>query len=440
MNSTRKNSIFFTLCTSCVGLALLSTAINTALAPMSAELGVSAATGQWLVSGYALALAVVMPTTAFLVTRFPARVLYLGALALFVVASVLCALSASFPLVMAARVVQAMANSLIANVTQVTILSIFPEGERGARMGWFGLATGVAPVVAPALGGFVSDVFGWRFIFWGIAVWMLIALVVSCVVIRFSLDTSEKRFDMTSFVLSVCAFGGVSLGVGQISIAGITAPITLTSLLIGTVAAICFARRQLHLEEPFLDVRILQNGRFRASVVGSCVLYAVMMGSAAVLPLYMIGCLNTSASLAGFVVLPAAACMAAINPIAGKIYDKYGIRALVFVSGALLVASNVGMCIPALNESLAFLFASTILRYLGIGLLQMPLMTWGNSALQRVHLAQRTALITSFRNAFGAIGVAVFVGLFDSYGVGIAYAGMAFASCLLFTLRLRSSQ
>ena len=327
ITSAQRMRIFVTLVTTCVALALLSTALNTALPPLMADLGVSAGVGQWAVSGYACAMAVATPLTAFLSTRFPTRPLYLCALGLFLAGTFASALAPVFGVLMVGRVVQACANALIANVTQVSIMSMFPKSERGRAMGWFGLATSAAPIAAPALGGIVVDLAGWRWVFGCVGLICCVSFAAALVVMRNVLQTAPKPFDPVSFVLSLMAFGGLTIGLGNVVALGLTSPVVWGALAFGLVTAVFFVRRQLASSHPFLKVQIMAVRDFRVAVAASVLLYAVMMGAAAVLPLHIQGALGQSATLSGLVVLPGAACTAAVSPVAGRLFDRFGARA-----------------------------------------------------------------------------------------------------------------
>lgn len=423
--------IFVTLVTTCVALALLSTALNTALPPLMADLGVSAGVGQWAVSGYACAMAVATPLTAFLSTRFPTRPLYLCALGLFLVGTFASALAPVFGVLMVGRVVQACANALIANVTQVSIMSMFPKSERGRAMGWFGLATSAAPIAAPALGGIVVDLAGWRWVFGCVGLICCVSFAAALVVMRNVLQTAPKPFDPVSFVLSLMAFGGLTIGLGNVVALGLASPVVWGALAFGLVTAVFFVRRQLASSQPFLKVQIMAVHDFRVAVAASVLLYAVMMGAAAVLPLHIQGALGQSATLSGLVVLPGAACTAAVSPVAGRLFDRFGVRALLLVGGVLSAVSCALMCLPALAASLPALCALNALRCTAVGMLTMPLMTWGNGAVPSMDMPHASALLTSLRNLAGALGVAIFVGVFAVFGLMPCFVALAVASVLI---------
>ena len=423
--------IFVTLVTTCVALALLSTALNTALPPLMADLGVSAGVGQWAVSGYACAMAVATPLTAFLSTRFPTRPLYLCALGLFLVGTFASALAPVFGVLMVGRVVQACANALIANVTQVSIMSMFPKSERGRAMGWFGLATSAAPIAAPALGGIVVDLAGWRWVFGCVGLICCVSFAAALVVMRNVLQTAPKPFDPVSFVLSLMAFGGLTIGLGNVVALGLASPVVWGALAFGLVTAVFFVRRQLASSQPFLKVQIMAVRDFRVAVAASVLLYAVMMGAAAVLPLHIQGALGQSATLSGLVVLPGAACTAAVSPVAGRLFDRFGVRALLLVGGVLSAVSCALMCLPALATSLPALCVLNAFRCTAVGMLTMPLMTWGNGAVPSMDMPHASALLTSLRNLAGALGVAIFVGVFAVFGLMPCVVALAVASALI---------
>ncbi len=325
ISDSRRRAVFCNLALTCVVLAILSSATATALQPLMLDFGVDASAAGWVTSGYTLALAVTMPLTAYLVTRFAARPLYIAAVGLYLASLVGCACAPAFVALMAARVVGAAANALIASMTQVSIMSIFPKERRGSAMGWFGLSQGAAVVLGPVVGGLAIDALGWRVLFWGGAALCLVSLVWSVACMYVELQTAPRTLDVASFALSVAAFGGVTLGLGNVASCGVASAPVLAPLGVGLAAAALFVPRQLRGEQPFLKLALLRVPVFARAVLMSMALYMVTMGSSAVLPLYVQGCLGKGALEAGLVVMPGALAMAAVAPFAGKLFDRRGI-------------------------------------------------------------------------------------------------------------------
>lgn len=425
---------------------MLSTALTTALTPVSADLDISVATGQWMTSGYSLAMGIVMPLTAFLITRIPTKKLYLSGIGLFIAGLAVSLISTSFPAMMCGRVLQAGGNGILMAMAQVVILTIFPAEKKGTIMGWYGLASGAAPVVAPTLAGILIDLINWRAIFGVALIIMLISFVMAICVFDNVLETSRKQFDVLSFVLSVFAFGGLTLGIGNIgTYSFLTLPVLLP-LITGIVTGIFFTIRQLHLKAPFLEVKTLVHKEFTLSVIGSMLLYFVMMGSSVIMPIYVQSVMGYSATISGLVTLPGSLAMAIVSPFAGKIFDRLGIKKLFVAGAAFMLLSNIGMYLITLHTPLYISALYNVLRCIAIGCLMMPLITWGTSYVEPQKVAHATALLTALRTIAGAVGSAVFVGIMTfvsersatAYGEGANMHGLnvTFAAMSIGTLAL----
>ena len=449
LRTRRRTLIFLNILVSCIASSMLATALTTALAPLSRDLGISVTTGQWITSGYSLAMGIIMPLTAFLITRFSTKKLYLSGIGIFILGLVVSLLSTTFPVMMAGRIFQACGNGILMSMAQVVILSIYPADRKGTIMGWYGLASGAAPVIAPTLAGVLIDVFSWRAIFTVACAVMIVALVMALFVFDDVLETHYKRFDITSFLLSVFAFGGITLGVGNIGSVSASDPLLWGPLAVGIITGIIFAYRQLHLDAPFLDLRILKSRDYALSVIGSMLLYFVMMGSSVLMPLYVQSVMGHSATVSGLVTLPGSLAMAIVSPFAGKIFDRLGIKTLFIAGASFMLLSNIGMIFITLHTSLVVAALYNTVRNIAIGCLMMPLITWGTLHIDHTRVADATALLTSLRTITGAIGSAIFVGVMSMvataslgtyganaqiHGLNIAYLWMALSTVVLLAI------
>jgi EmrB/QacA subfamily drug resistance transporter len=405
----KRTLIFINIVITCIAGSMLATALTTALPPLVKDFNISVNTGQWLTSGYSLAMAIMMPLTAFLITRFPTRKLYCTAVAVFLTGLFICIISTNFPLMMLGRIIQATGNGMLTSMAQVIVLSIFPPEKRGSAMGWYGLSIGAAPVISPTIAGIIIDHSGWRMIFVIAFAIMLISFIFALFVFENVLDTVKKEFDISSFIMSAFAFGGITLAVGNIGVYGLLSAPVLLALILGIIGAVLFIRRQLQLNVPFLDIRILKVKEYAIGVIGSMFLYFIMMGSSILMPLYVQNTLGLSATIAGLITLPGSLVTAIISPFAGKIYDKVGMKILFVTGSALLVLSNFAMIILTVDMSVWFAAVFNILRSIAIGCLMMPLITWGTSYVDQSKTADSSALLTSLRTIAGAIGSAAFV-------------------------------
>lgn len=314
-------------------------------------------------------------------------------------------------------------------------------------MGWYGLSIGAAPVIAPTLAGLIVDSIGWRAIFYLSMIIICASLVWSILVFTDVLETSVSSFDTVSFLLSVFAFGGVTLGIGNIGSYPFLSLQVLGILAVGLITAILFVKRQFGLETPFLELRILKSRQYTLSVIGSVFLYLVMMGSSMLMPLYIQNTMGYSATVSGLAVLPGSLIMAMISPFAGKFYDRLGMKKLFLAGSICMFASNLGMIFINSNMNLLPAILLNIVRNLSVGCLLMSLVTWGNSGIETEKIADGTALLTSLRTIAGAIGTAVFVGIMNAVsqsasatlpareasmrGVNIAFLCMSAVSLIL---------
>ena len=278
-------------------------------------------------------------------------------------------------------------------------------------MGTYGLATTAAPIIAPTVAGLLIDAFGWKSIFYVVLVIMAVSFVLSAAVFENVLELQDKKFDVLSFVESIFAFGGITLGLGNITTYGLISVQAGVPLLIGILVCFIFVVRQRGLETPFLDVKILSNKNYAVSVIASMVLYLVMMGSSVMMPLYVQSVMGYSAVVSGLVTLPGSAATAIVSPFAGKIYDKMGIKKIFVLGSAVLLISNIGMFFLTMGTPLWVAAGLNIIRNISIGCLMMPLLTWGTSNVDFRKVADASSLLTSFRTIAGSVGSALFVGI-----------------------------
>lgn len=434
--------IFGLLLGSCILGSLVQTALNTALSPIMAEMGITAATAQWLGSAYSLAMGIMVLMTAFLIRRCPSRKLFLLAMTVFMIGLLMDAEAWNFPVLVAGRVLQAVGCGIIMSLSQVIILTKFPEEKRGTLMGIYGLAVCAAPVLAPTLAGIIVDIAGWKMIFW-------ISLAIACVLFLFSVFfmenlTEEEKvsFDTLSVVLCSIGYIGIILGTGNISEIAQNPFWCLGPIVVGLAAAVLFVLRQMRLECPFLNIRIFSNREFRCAVLASMLLYGIMMAGSMLIPVYIQSMRGYPATVSGLITMPGSLATALVSPLAGKLYDRFGIRRLYLVGTVCLLVSSVCCGFLSGETSLILIAVLFILRSIAIGLLMMPAVTWGMSTLQKQDTADGTSLITSLRTIAGAFGGALFMSIMTLctwgtetadmiYGVNIAFLGMGVLSAVL---------
>lgn len=451
LSSKKRTMIFICLVVSGIASSMLSTEMTTALPNVVEYFGISTSVGQWITSGYSLAMGMIMPLTAFLITRFPTKKLYLVGIGGFILGLLVSIFAGNFGIMMAGRILQACGNGVLMTAAQVIILTVYPVDKKGTMMGTYGLATTAAPIVAPTIAGLMIDAFGWKSIFYVALVILAVSFVISCFVFEDVLELQDKKFDVVSFVESIVGFGGITLGIGNISSFGLISVEGGLPLIIGAVVCALFILRQCGLEKPFLDVKILANRNYAVSVIASMVLYLVMMGSSVMMPLYVQSVMGYSAVVSGLVTLPGSLATAVVSPFAGNLYDRIGIKKIFVAGSAALIISNVGMYFLTMNTPLWTAAALNVIRNISIGSLMMPLLTWGTSNVHPQKVADASSLLTSLRTIAGSIGSAVFVGIMTAvsaasaavygvnalmHGMNVSFLWMAAGAVILFLISI----
>lgn len=422
---TKKHkAIFAVLIAGSTVSSLIQSALNTALTPIMADMGVTAATVQWLSSIYSLVAGIVILATAFLIRSVPTRRLYLLAMGAFTVSLLTAALSKTFAVLLCARILQATGMGILLSLAQVVILTIAPPERRGTMMGTYGLAVCAAPVIAPTLAGFLVDACGWHMIFWASFVLAAVIWVLGFFVMENVLETEKQRFDVLSMLLCSLGFTGVLLGAGNISKASFVSVRVLGLLLIGAAALALFVWRQKRLDEPFLELGLLKLREYRLAVFSDMLLYAAMLGAGVLVPIYIQSMRGYSATVSGLTTMPGAVVSAVVSPIAGRMYDKMGIRRLTLIGVSLILAASVGLCFLGPETHLLFITGMYMFRSGGIGMLLMTTVTWGMSYVDRRHTSHGTAMLSSLRTLAGAFGAAVFTAVMELAAGGQTGVGM----------------
>lgn len=175
----------------------------------------------------------------------------------------------------------------------------------------------------------------------------------------------------------------------------------------------------------FLQLRILKNRNYVISVIGVMILFYTSISSTTLLPMYNQSMLGLTATVSGLLTLPGSLANALTTPVAGKLYDKHGIKRLLLWGGVLLVVSNFGMLLVHADTSPTLAAGLNVLRSLAAGLMYMPLITWGCSSIPKGDMAHGTALVNTMRSMAGSIGMVISVSLMTSAAARSALEGAA---------------
>ncbi len=391
-------------------LAVLNqTLVAPALPSIMKEMAVGQSTAQWLTTGFTLVNAIMIPVTAFLLDKYTIRRLFLTAMSLFVLGSLLCCLAPGFYLLLLGRLVQATGAGIMQPLVMVVLLKTFPVEKRGAAMGSFGLVIAFAPAIGPTAAGIVIDHLGWRPLFWIIAILTAIELILAFLTISSEKkDNSELHLDILSLISSTLGFGGLLYGLSELGSHGLQ-PLGISMTSIGIASLIFFFLRQLKLPKPMLEVRVLQNKHFLIACILTMVVQGGLIAGSVLMPIYMQNDLGLSATESGLLMLPSAVVMGLMSPISGKIFDKKGPRMMCIAGMGIMTLGTIALTQISLTTSFLFLIVVYTFRMLGLALVNMPINTWGMNALPNELISHGTSVINTLRQVAGSLGTAAIV-------------------------------
>ena len=410
---------------------LLSELNYTLLAPalpvIMGELNVGETDVQWLMSVYALVEAVVIPLNAFFLGRFSTRKLFVGSFILFGVGSAVIAAGPSFAWLIAGRAVQAFATGVVITMSTTLVLLIVPREGRGRMMGLLGLVISFAPAVgAPAAGGLV-DIVGWRALLVGVAVLSVVVAVAGAAFLRNREGFERTGFDAPSVVLSTAGMVGFLYGVSTVT--ETDAPwVSVLFMVAGVVLIVLFARRQSKLESPMLRVETLRARQFRNAVILCFLMEAALLSIDVLLPLLLEDSLGVSPTVTGFAMMPAAIVGGIAGVVAGRLFDRYGVRKVAVPGVIVLLAAAVGLCFVGLDTSVVLVAALYMAEAFGWQMVATPTNTWGINSLSNEVMQHGTAVLDTLMQVGAAFGTATVVSL-TALAPGIEGYRVGFIGC-----------
>ncbi|WP_010271653.1 DHA2 family efflux MFS transporter permease subunit [Paenibacillus senegalensis] len=406
---TKKGIVVFILILGTFLAALNQTVMSVATPALMNDLAISPATAQWLTTGYMLVNGVLIPISAFLMKRFTTRQLFQGSMILFLAGTVVAAVAASFPVLLAGRVIQAAGAGIIMPLLFNVVLKLYPPAKRGTIMGMVSFAILFAPAVGPTLAGYVLDLFPWQVMFYGLIPLVVIVIISGHFYLKNVSETSKAKVDMVSASLSTIGFAGLLYGFSAAGNSGWSSPEVILSLLVGVIGLGLFTRRQLVSADPFLDLRTFKYGTFALNNIINVGITIIMYADMILLPLYLQNSRGYTAMESGLMMLPGAVLMGLLSPVAGKLFDRYGAKWITVIGLVITIATTVPFAVLTESTSYTFLLIMSTGRRIGMALLITPIQTAGLNQIPTSLSAHGSAIWNTIRQVAGAVGTSLLV-------------------------------
>ncbi|GEN54867.1 DHA2 family efflux MFS transporter permease subunit [Halobacillus faecis] len=388
---------------------LNQTLMITAIPPIMDEMNVTANSAQWLTTVFMLVNGVMIPVSAFLIERFTTRQLFISAMSVFAFGTILGGLALNFPLLLLGRVVQSAGAGVMLPLMQTVILMIFPVHKRGAAMGYIGLVISFAPAIGPALSGYITSAYTWRYLFWMILPLAILIIILAYFILKNVTELSYPKVDPVSIILSSIGFGGLLYGFTLAGNQGWTSMDTVIVLIIGVVTLTLFITRQLRMHHPMLEFRVFKYPVFAITTVIAMITFLGLIGAETLIPLYMQDMRDFSAFESGLALLPGAVITAFMSPITGRIFDKIGARLLAVVGLTIITGASLAFSFLNIETTFTAITVLYAIRMFGLSMVMMPVTTAGLNQLPKKLIPHGAAMSNTMRMVAASVGTAILV-------------------------------
>jgi EmrB/QacA subfamily drug resistance transporter len=385
-----------------------TTIVNVALATLGHDLHASIAQIQWVVTGYMLALAAVIPVSGWAAERFGAKRVYLISLVLFTAGSMLCGIATDINQLVIFRVIQGVGGGMILPVGQMMMAAAAGPKRMGRVMSIVAVPAMLAPVLGPTIGGLILETGSWRWIFFVNVPIGVIAVISALRILPAAEALARRALDYRGLALMVTGVPLLTYGLAEIGTTGsFTSLKVIIPCLVGFALIGLFALHALGVKNPLLNLRLYQRPTFSTASVAMFLLGAALFGGMILVPLYWQEIRHESVIDTGLLVGPQGLGAALVMPLAGKLSDRMGGGPLALFGVLLTTVATVPFGLIGAHTSIVWLCVAMFVRGMGIGFAFMPAMTAAFAALERSELADATPQLNVLQRVGGSLGTAV---------------------------------
>jgi DHA2 family multidrug resistance protein len=393
-------------------MEVLDTSVaNVALPHIAGNLSASTDEATWVLTSYLVSNAIVLPATGWLSRTFGRKNFLLFCIALFTFASFLCGAATTLPLLIAARILQGVGGGALQPIAQAILLESFPVHKRGAAMAAYTLGIVFAPIIGPTLGGWITDNYSWRWVFYiNIPVGLLAMYMVWSLI-----EDPPHIVNAVRTKIDYLGFGLMALWLSsfQIIMDKGQQDDWLNATWIRWATAVCvlsfvgFIVRELTADEPIVNLRVLKNRNFALGLMVVTVVGAVLYGTTALIPGFLQGLMGYTALASGLTVSPRGIGSIVAILLVSRLIGKVDGRLLIMVGLALLAYSS--WCLGRVNTQVSWTSVTwpIILNGAGISLLFVPLSVLTTSTLKVEEMGNATGLYNLMRNIGGSVGISM---------------------------------
>lgn len=392
-------------------MEVLDTSVaNVALPHIAGNLSVTTNEATWILTSYLVSNAIVLPITGWLANHFGRKRVLILCIVLFTAASALCGLATNLGFLVVARILQGIGGGAMLPISQAALLESFPPAKRGVAMAVFAMGVVVAPILGPTLGGWITDNYSWRWIFYiNLPIGIFAALMAQAVVEDppYLKRNVEAKVDFFGFSLLAVGLGALQiiLDKGQQDDWFGALWIRWAALICG-LSLVIFVIRELCIENPIVDLRIFKNRNFTIGLILMTILGGVLYGTIAALPIFLQTLMNYPALQSGYAMSPRGIGAFLTTIVIGRLVGKVRNRWLLFVGFILLAISSFWLGQINLQMSMSSVVWPSVLNGVAVSFIFVPLTTATMGHLQQKQIGNATGLFNLMRNIGGSVGIA----------------------------------
>jgi len=399
-------------------LELIDTSIvNVAIPHMMGNLGATLDEISWVSTGYIIANVIVIPMSGWLSAYFGRKRYLTGSILLFVVSSFFCGAATSLGGLIFWRVVQGIGGGALLSTAQSTLFEAFPPEEVGIGQAMFGVGVMVGPTLGPTLGGWIVDNYNWPWIFYiNVPLGIVAALMTMAYVHDAEHQERAETIDVTGFLLLATCVGSLQFMLEKGERYDWFDSRLVTALAITSfVSFVLMLWRELTIDEPIINFRVLKSRQLAAGVSIAAVLGLALFGSIFVLPIFLQNLHGLTANQTGLVILPGAIASAVTMAFVGKNANRLDARVTVTIGAVFFFIAMWMLSRMTLASGPGETFWPLILRGVGLGLIFVPLTSASMAELKVTELAQGTGMFNLTRQLGGSLGIAIMATLLTRF-------------------------